>query len=144
VPLLEMEHYLVLSEDIEATRNFYRDVLGLRVGFRPNLEFGGYWLYLGDTPCIHIADRRSYAVYLTKLGLAITPAAAGTGPIDHIAFNCADFDATLSTIERLRIPYKRDTLTDIGLRQIFVHDPNGIKIELNFRASADSATDAAR
>jgi catechol 2,3-dioxygenase-like lactoylglutathione lyase family enzyme len=133
MPLLEMEHFLVLSNDIEATRDFYRDVLGFRAGFRPELAFGGYWLYLGDTPVIHIADRASYTRYVAGLGIALPTAADSTGPIDHIAFNCSDFDGMRRSLDERHVAYKRDTLTDIGLRQIFVHDPNGIKIELNFR-----------
>ena len=37
----EMEHVLVLSDDIEATSDFYCRVVGLRVGDRPPLEFPG-------------------------------------------------------------------------------------------------------
>ena len=43
----EMEHVLVLSDDVEATREFYCDIVGLRVGERPPLEFRGYWLTPG-------------------------------------------------------------------------------------------------
>ncbi len=68
-----MEHVLVLSDDIEATREFYCDVVGLRVGERPPLEFPGYWLYAGDTPCLHIAERQAYLTHAAALGLAISP-----------------------------------------------------------------------
>ena len=56
-----IEHMLVLTDDVERTRDFYSDVLGLEAGDRPALEFGGYWLYAGPTPVVHIADRRAYA-----------------------------------------------------------------------------------
>ncbi|MFS8608825.1 MAG: VOC family protein [Gammaproteobacteria bacterium] len=61
--LTKLEHYLVISDDIEETRRFYCDALGMRVGFRPELEFDGYWLYVGDVPCIHVAERESYKRY---------------------------------------------------------------------------------
>jgi len=48
MPLLKLEHYLVLTDDIEKTKDFCRDVIGLAVGFRADLGFPGYWLYLGD------------------------------------------------------------------------------------------------
>jgi catechol 2,3-dioxygenase-like lactoylglutathione lyase family enzyme len=133
VALREMEHFLVLSDDIEATAQFYGKVLGLRVGFRPGLAFPGYWIYLGETPCIHVAERASYERYLQKLGVAMPAAGASTGPIDHIAFNCDDFAGMQARLDAQGVPYKRDTLPGIELRQLFVHDPNGIKIELNFR-----------
>ncbi len=50
MPLTKMEHYLVLTKDIDATRDFYCRVLGMKDGFRPPLGFPGYWLYLGETP----------------------------------------------------------------------------------------------
>ena len=50
MPLNLMEHYLVLTDDIEQTRDFYRAVLGLEDGFRPELGFPGYWLYLKAIP----------------------------------------------------------------------------------------------
>ena len=59
MPLQRLEHYLVLSDDIHRTRDFYRDVLGMAEGFRPELDFPGFWLYLGDVPCIHIAEWQS-------------------------------------------------------------------------------------
>ena len=47
--LTGMEHYLVLTSDLEATRDFYQDALGMSQGFRPQLGFPGYWMYLGAT-----------------------------------------------------------------------------------------------
>ena len=66
-----MEHVLVLSDDIEATREFYCQVVGLSVGDRPPLEFPGYWLYAGDAPCLHIAERRPYLRHAAWIGLAL-------------------------------------------------------------------------
>ena len=43
-----LHHVTVQTEDLDKTRDFYRDILGLQVGFRPDLDFPGYWLYEGD------------------------------------------------------------------------------------------------
>jgi catechol 2,3-dioxygenase-like lactoylglutathione lyase family enzyme len=136
VPLKRMEHFLVLSDDIDATQRFYCDVLGMTPGFRPALDFPGYWLYLGDTPCIHVAEWAAYAVWTKQVGIPISSRAAGTGPLDHIAFNASGFDEIAARLERLGIESSRNTLDDIGLRQIFIKDPNGLMIELNFREHA--------
>ena len=93
MPLTRLEHYLVLSDDIQKTRDFYCNVLGLTEGFRPELDFPGYWLYVGDTPCIHIGDWAAYAVWTKKVGIPISSRAPATGPVDHIAFNATGFDA---------------------------------------------------
>jgi catechol 2,3-dioxygenase-like lactoylglutathione lyase family enzyme len=136
MPLLEMEHFLVLTADIEASKDFYQKALRFSVGFRPELAFPGYWLYLNETPVIHIAEREAYARYLDKLGVPRDMNGSGTGALDHIAFNCSDFDEQVDRLQQLGIEFARDTLKDIGLRQLFVLDPNGIKIELNYRRGA--------
>ena len=91
MPLQRLEHYLVLSDDIHRTRDFYRDVLGMAEGFRPELDFPGYWLYLGDVPCIHIAEWESYAAWTKKVGIPVSTRAHSTGSVDHIAFNGTGF-----------------------------------------------------
>ncbi|HEX7081675.1 MAG TPA: VOC family protein [Gammaproteobacteria bacterium] len=142
MPLTKLEHYLVISEDIEATRRFYCDGLGMRVGFRPQLEFDGYWLYVGDTPCIHVAERQSYARYTERIGIPMSSGTGGSGTVDHVAFNATDFDETVAHLERLGIAARKNLLDDIGLRQLFVRDPSGVKVELNFRVPVQSGRGA--
>jgi len=133
MPLLRMEHYLVLSDDIEETKDFYCSALGMREGFRPKLDFPGYWLYLGDTPCIHIAEWRTYAVWTKEVGIPISAKADGTGPVDHIAFNASGFAEMRAWLIQRGLDLSENLLDDIGLRQLFLYDPNGVAIELNFR-----------
>ena len=133
MPLTRLEHYLVLSDDIDRTRDFYRDVLGMTEGFRPELDFRGYWLYLGDTPCIHIGDWATYAVWTKKVGIPISSRAPATGPVDHIAFNATGFAEMRARILERGLPFSENSLDEIGMRQIFTRDPNGVPIEINFR-----------
>jgi catechol 2,3-dioxygenase-like lactoylglutathione lyase family enzyme len=136
MPLKRIEHYLVLTDDIDKTRDFYRDGLGLVVGFRPELEFPGYWLYAGDIPCIHIADWESYRVWTAAVGIPVSSRAAGTGPLDHVAFNATGFETMRERLHSQNIEVSENLLDEIGLRQLFVKDPNGLTIELNFRERA--------
>jgi catechol 2,3-dioxygenase-like lactoylglutathione lyase family enzyme len=133
MPLLRMEHYLVLSDDVERTRDFYRDALGMREGFRPQLEFPGYWLYLGDTACIHIAEWRTYAAWTKEVGIPVSTKSEHTGPVDHIAFNASGFADMRARLVERGLDLAENLLDEIGLRQLFLHDPNGVAIELNFR-----------
>jgi catechol 2,3-dioxygenase-like lactoylglutathione lyase family enzyme len=135
MPLQRMEHFLVVSDDLEGTKNFYRDVLGMTVGFRPDLGFPGYWLYVDDIPCVHLAEWNTYAVYTAAQGIPISTRAPGTGSLDHIAFNAADFDGIVARIEQHGIQFSRSGIDEIGLRQLFLKDPNGVTIELNFRSA---------
>ena len=87
-----MEHCLVIADDICRTRDFYRDSLGMEVGYRPPLSFPGYWLYLNGVPCIHIAEWKSYEEYTSGKNLPMTSKALSTGPVDHLAFNASGFE----------------------------------------------------
>ena len=139
MPLTQLEHYLVLSDDIDGTRDFYCDVLGLRVGPRPPLDFLGYWVYLGEVPCIHIADWNSYRAHSEATGISISARAAGTGPVDHIAFNAVDYESVVARLRSHGIVAAENLVPGVGLRQLFLTDPNGVKIELNIAAQPPRA-----
>jgi catechol 2,3-dioxygenase-like lactoylglutathione lyase family enzyme len=125
-----MEHVLVLSDDIDRTREFYCEVVGLEVGDRPALAFPGYWLYAGATACVHIAERHAYAEHAARLGLRVPERDPGVGPVDHVAFSAGDYDALTERLERRGIPAVRNTVPD-GPRQVFIEDPNGVRVEIN-------------
>lgn len=133
MPLTQLEHYLVLTDDLDGTRNFYRDALGLREGARPPLGFPGYWLYLGEVPCIHIAEWNTYRAHSIAAGISVSAPAPGTGPLDHIAFNAADLGAVKAQLLAHRIAYSVNEVPGAGLTQLFLKDPNGVKIEINIR-----------
>jgi catechol 2,3-dioxygenase-like lactoylglutathione lyase family enzyme len=130
-----MEHILVLTEDIENTREFYCRGLGLRDGERPPLEFPGYWLYAGSAACVHVADRPAYRDHAAGLGLRVDADRSGDGAIDHIAFNATGYSEICERLERLGIRFTRNTVPGGGPRQLFLEDPNGVRIEINVRTT---------
>jgi catechol 2,3-dioxygenase-like lactoylglutathione lyase family enzyme len=123
-----LDHFTIQCADIVATRDFYRDVLGLTDGFRPDLGFPGFWLYAGDRPVVHL------------LGAAnALPENRGSKPgrdtngLDHIAFRGTDAEVTIAKLKERSIAFRESLIPDIQLHQVFVRDPNGIMVEMNFR-----------
>jgi catechol 2,3-dioxygenase-like lactoylglutathione lyase family enzyme len=134
MPITQMQHYMVLSKDLEKTRAFYCDVLGLRTGPRPPFKFDGLWIYVGDVAAIHVAGRTSYdETSRTALNPA-DPVAHGSGSVDHIAFAATDFDELVARFEKHGVRYRATKVPGKDLRQLFVFDPDGIQIELNVRS----------
>jgi catechol 2,3-dioxygenase-like lactoylglutathione lyase family enzyme len=131
----ELEHVLVLSDDIEAAREFYENALGLRAGDRPGFEFTGYWLYAGEIPCLHIADRSSYRRHALTLGLNVDARAGerNSGPVDHIAFSARDYGAVSDRLAAAGIQPVRNDVPGGGPRQLFFDDPQGLRVEINVR-----------
>ena len=128
-------HVTLLSDDIDATRDFYCETLGLREGERPPLPFPGHWLYGDDGPLVHIADRAVYLAHARAIGLPEPPAAGP--PIDHIAFAASDYEEASGRLERGGVSAVRNSVPGVGLRQLFFCDPDGVRIEVGVLATAD-------
>lgn len=117
-----MNHFNILTDDVPATVAFYRDLLGFAEGTRPDLDFPGAWLYVDDKPILHVSG-------------GTTRADLRSGVIDHMAFSATDLKATLTRLEAAGChPVCRKQVTS-GIWQVFVNDPNGARVELDFDPS---------
>lgn len=120
MPIIQrMDHFTVLSADLDKTREFYA-LFGLVDGPRPAFKFPGLWLYSGDRPILHVIAANAMPV-------------APDGAIDHIAFYAQNLTATLAALEArgvscklMRLPRPYDTW------QLFFRDPFGAMVELDF------------
>ena len=147
---LTLNHYSIRTQDIDACRNFYQNVLGLTVGPRPDFPFPGAWMYRGDhadiaNAVVHIigidkSDGGGLDGYLGARAEADLP---GTGAVDHIAFFADGLAAMLNHLDGAGVAFRERTVPGIGLHQVFVHDPEGVMVELNYPAAEKAAIDAA-
>ena len=128
-----IEHFLVQTADMEKTRDWYVRVLGLSVGPNPDFKFPVCWLYIGERDVIHITEGGANVSENRKRCVGQeSRATSGTGVIDHIAFRASGLRKTITHLKRLGVAFRQRQVSDQGLYQLFVVDPNGIKIELNF------------
>ena len=133
MPLQHLEHFLIQCADISATRDWYVKVLGLREGEHPDFKFPVCWLYIGEKDVIHITQggENVNANRMKYLGQQ-SQALHGSGVIDHMAFRCTGLRDMIAHLTALSVPFTKRQVDDQGLFQLFVIDPNGIKVELNF------------
>jgi len=134
MPITHMQHYMVLSKDLDKTRAFYCDVLGLRTGPRPPFNFEGLWIYTGNVAAIHVAARASYDETARTAANPADPVKHGSGSVDHIAFAATNYDELIESFKRHGMPYRATQVPGSDLRQLFVFDPDGIQIEINIRS----------
>jgi catechol 2,3-dioxygenase-like lactoylglutathione lyase family enzyme len=136
MPLQHLQHFLIQTEDLEKTKDWYVDVLGMRVGPHPDFKFPVYWLYIGDNDVLHITQGGAGVSEnrLKYLGQQST-ATVGSGVVDHVAFRATGLIGLIEHLERNGIDFKERRVNNQGLYQLFLIDPNGIKIELNFEAA---------
>jgi len=98
MPLGALQHYTIEPSDLEATKTFYCDVLGLENGDRPPLGFPGYWLYSGGVATVHLLGERK-----PREGIVVRGTAKkfdNTGRFDHIAFAATDIEGYASACSR--------------------------------------------
>ena len=134
-----IEHFLIQTADMAATRDWYVRVLGMRVGPHPDFKFPVCWLYLGDTDIVHITEGGKDVSENRKRYLGQqSDAVHGSGAVDHIAFRCTGLREMLEHLKREKVDFTQRQVNDQGLFQLFLLDPNGVKIELNF-ANAEAA-----
>lgn len=132
--LTRLDHFSIRTADVEATRNFFVSILGLREGERPPFRFPGVWLYCGDKDVIHVIgiDPEDSSGLADYLGERDTTALRGSGAIDHLAFMADDIEAMRDRLKEAGIAAREREVPLLGVRQLFVEDPNGVTIELNF------------
>ena len=137
MPLSHIEHFLVAADDIDATRDWYARVLGMRAGAHPDFGFPVHWMYIGDIDVVHIGPsaRMAGAIQKQYLGRTSQKSEEGTGAIDHIAFRATGLAHMIEHLRREKIDFRQRRANGQALFQLFFHDPNGIKIELNFDAA---------
>jgi len=146
MPLSHIEHFLVAADDIDATRDWYARVLGMRSGPHPDFGFPVHWMYLGEVDVVHIGPSARAASENQKKYLGRTSGKSaqedGTGAIDHIAFRATGLRAMVEHLKTEKIVFTRRRASGQALFQLFFYDPNGIKIELNYDAAEADGVEA--
>lgn len=133
MPLKVLHHCSIRTGQLEQTRDFFVDVLGMVDGERPAFDFPGNWLYVGAEPVVHLIglDSQGQTGVADYMGDRAPTDLKGSGAIDHLAFNITEPDAMRKHLEESGVSYRERKVPGMELLQFFLEDPNGITIELN-------------
>ena len=121
--ILSINHIQLVAEKdlVLKLRDFYCDIVGLTEGFRPAFERFGFWLYIGDKDVLHLIT--------PKEGDGRSPQKSS---FDHVAFKTAHYQDVLKKLKLLNISFEEKLIPDMKAHQIFLRDPAGNRVELNF------------
>ena len=131
MPVESLDHVNIATADLDRSETFYRELLDLesRTAPPPMTHATARWM----------CDRAGRAIlhlnsldYHRHFDRDMSP--GPTGALHHVALRCTGHGETLERIERMALDYRLNEVAAIGLRQIFVHDPDGVLLELNFFA----------
>jgi len=114
-----LDHYTINVADLDASVRFYEDVVGLKKGERPPVPIPGAWLYCGDRPVVHLVSETGRD-------------SKGTGTMDHVAFRAIDLEVYTKRLSDGGYKFKERDIPTMDLHQVFLKDPDGVTIELNF------------
>jgi catechol 2,3-dioxygenase-like lactoylglutathione lyase family enzyme len=132
MPLTELNHYFVRANNLEETKDFYCQVLGFEVMPRPDFPFPGYWLGVNGKIQVHMGPHGIANADQYYLGTRADAATDQTGVVDHIAFLATEPGQFVRRFRDRGLEYRPRAFPESDLYQLFIKDPNGLTIELNF------------
>ena len=122
-----LDHFNIRTRNLAETVRFYEDVLGLEKGARPNFAFPGAWMYSEGKAVVHLVD----------ISATSEPQKPDSGVVHHVAFVSRGFDGMAQRLASRGMKFDSRQVPGGDLWQIFVYDPNGVMIELNYEAALE-------
>ncbi len=122
-----LDHFNIRTSKLADTVRFYEDILGLKSGDRPNFTFPGAWMYSEGKAVVHLVD-------ISQTSEQQKP---DSGVVHHVAFASRDFSGMKQRLQSKGMPFDARQVPGGALWQIFVNDPNGVMIELNYEAAKE-------
>jgi catechol 2,3-dioxygenase-like lactoylglutathione lyase family enzyme len=123
-----LDHFNIRTRDLGATVRFYEDVLGLEKGPRPNFAFPGAWLYSEGRAVVHLVD----------ISPTDEPQKPDSGVVHHVAFVSQGFHGMKQRLQSKGVVFESREVPGGDLWQIFITDPNGVMIELNYDTAKET------
>ena len=116
-----LDHVTVITKDLKKTKDFYINILGMNIDYnRPPFKFEGIWLSLNNRAVVHIVVKNEHVINENLLPT-----------LDHVAFRAKDIKNIKLNLKKNSISYEEKVTPDNKISQIFLKDPNGIKIEIS-------------
>jgi catechol 2,3-dioxygenase-like lactoylglutathione lyase family enzyme len=122
-----LDHFNIRTRRLDDTVRFCEDILGLQNGDRPNFSFPGAWMYSEGRPVVHLVD----------ISPTSEPQKPDSGVVHHVAFASRDFNGMKRRLQSKGMAFDTRQVPGGELWQIFVRDPNGVMIELNYEAAKE-------
>jgi len=122
-----LDHFNIRTRRLADTIRFYEDILGLTNGERPDFNFPGAWLYSDGRAVVHLVD----------ISPTTEQQKPDSGVVHHVAFASRDFAGMKNRLQSEGMAFDVRQVPGGELWQIFVRDPNGVMIELNYEAASE-------
>ena len=129
MPLGALQHFTLEPSDLERTKDFYCDVLGLENGDRPPLGFPGYWLYSGGVATVHCWAAQAARGHRRARH---QEEVQGHRPLRPHRLRRLGSRGVRKRLKSRKVKFREQIVPRTGAAQIFLYDPDGVGVELNF------------
>src|SRR3981189_1253975 len=133
VSLGVLDHFNIRTRNLTDTVRFYEDILGLEKGVCPKLALPGAWIYSEGKAVVHLVD----------ISKTDEPQKPDSGVVHHVAFASTGFAGMQQRLQSKGTAFESRQVPGGDLWQIFVNDPNGVMIELNYEAAKEQGAGSA-
>jgi len=123
----KLDHVNLRTADLAGMCAFYREVLGMTEGPRPDFSFGGAWLYAAGQASVHLVEVKDQ------------PAPEDELRLEHFAFAATGLAEFLTLLRARGEAYRIGVIRDFGIVQVNIHDPDGNHIHVDFAAAEAAA-----
>ena len=120
--ILRLDHVNICTTQLDRMVQWYTELLDLKLGPRPNFSFDGAWLYAGDIAIVHIVVIDDENAVGSEKNLKL----------EHFALRASGMNAFEAKLKAKKERYKRSDISDFGIAQFNIWDPDGNHIHVDF------------
>lgn len=116
-----LDHINIRTHRLGPMIDWYREVLGMEPGPRPDFGFPGAWLYANGRALVHLVE------------VEAEPAEPGDDlRLEHGAFAASGLERFLERLDARGERYRLVRIEDFGIVQVNVWDPDGNHLHVDF------------
>lgn len=135
--IYRLDHLNFITNDMQSTIEFYTKIIGLVHGNQlASASEGMEYFYIPNQniAILHIGHANIVRNSSRFRQIATSSNESPTGVIDHFCLKCnlMDYDEMIVRLNDNKIPYDQYVHPDKKLKQIWVSDPNNVRVELSF------------
>ncbi len=136
-----LDHVNFLTNDSDATIQFYCEVIGLKLGDPMSIDTAQtlyFYIDGSSQPILHVGQAHinpDTNKFIRKASLTSdTTKGFSTGSFDHfcLMIDFIDYEVYIDNLNKHGIEFQTYCHSDINMKQIWALDPNGVRVELNF------------
>lgn len=133
IQVKNIDHVTLVVADLERSRKFYCDLLGMQQVTRPGFHFPGMWFQIGVQQ-IHLIETRADSA---PAGFPAPPEYVRPGRTFHYAFEVNDATQVIPILQAHGVEVKGEARhRPDGCLQTFCYDPDGHVVEIFSRPQA--------